>query len=111
MKTINSFSFTLDEWKMYVDDIFAKWHHGIEKLHGFLVHLNSLSQHIKFTIEIEKYGKSPFIDVLLTKKEGGGLGYQVYRKDTHTDRYIHANSHYHPSQKVGIIRTLATREK
>ena len=83
MKSINSFPFTPDEWKRYVDDIFAKWHHGIEKLHEFLAHLNSLSQHIKFTIEIEKDAKLPFLDVLLTKKEDGGLGYQMYKKDTH----------------------------
>ena len=80
-------------------------------MHDFLAHLNSLSQHIKFTIEIGKDGTIPFLDVLLTKKEEGGLGYQVYRKDTHTDMYLHANSHHHLSQKVGIIKKLATREK
>ena len=68
MKAINSFPFTPNEWKRYVDDIFAKWRHGIDKLHDFLAHLNSLSKHIKFTIEIEKYSKLPFLDVLLTKK-------------------------------------------
>ena len=73
MKAINLFPITLDEWKRYVDDNFAKWHHGIEKLHEFLSHINGLSQHIKFTIEIEKDGKLPFLDVILTKKENGGL--------------------------------------
>ena len=71
MKVINSFPFTPDEWKRYVDDIFAKWNHGIDKLHDLLSHLNSLSQHIKLTIEMEKDGKLPFLDVLLTKKEEG----------------------------------------
>ena len=80
-------------------------------MHDFLAHLNSLSQHIKFTIKIEKDGKIPFLDVLLTKKEEGGLGYQVYRKDTHRDKYLHANYHHHPAQNVGIIKTLATIEK
>ena len=37
--------------------------------------------------------------------------YQVYRKDMHTDIYLHANSHHHPSQKVDIIKTLATKAK
>ena len=60
MKAINFFLITIDEWKRYVNDIFAKWHHGIEKLHEFLAHLNSLSQHIQFTIEIENNGKLPF---------------------------------------------------
>ena len=97
MKAINSLPVTPDERKRHVDDIFAKWHHRIEKLHDLLAHLNSLFQHIKFTIKIENDGKLPFLDVLLTKKEDGGMGYEVYRKDTHTYRYIHANSHHHPT--------------
>lgn len=36
------------------------------------------------------------------------LGHQVYRKKTHTKQYLHANSHHHPSQKVGVINTLTT---
>ena len=28
---------------------------------------------------------------------------------THTERYLHANSHHFPPQKLGIITTLATR--
>ena len=51
------------------------------------------------------------LDVLLIKKEDGGLGYQMYRKETHTDIYLHGNSHHLVAQKVGIINTLATREK
>ena len=60
---------------------------------------------------MEIYGKLPFLDVLLTKKEDEGLGYQVYRKETHTYIYLHANSHHQPTQKVGIIKTLARRAK
>ena len=74
MKAINSFPFTADEWKRYVDDIFAKWRHRIDNLDDFLARLNSLSKHIKLTIDMEKDGKIPFLDVLLTKKEYGGLG-------------------------------------
>lgn len=38
----------------------------------------------------------------------GSLGHQVYRKKTHIKQYLHANSHHHPSQKVGVINTLTT---
>ena len=41
MKAINSFHFTPYEWKRYVDDIFAKWGHRIDRSHDFLSHLNS----------------------------------------------------------------------
>lgn len=33
----------------------------------------------------------------------------MYRKATHTDLYLHSSSHHHPSQKVGILKTLALR--
>ncbi|XP_030753074.1 uncharacterized protein LOC115880083 [Sitophilus oryzae] len=35
----------------------------------------------------------------------------VYRKPTHTDRYLHKLSNHHPSQKQGIIGTLANRAR
>ena len=53
----------------------------------------------------------PFLDVPITKKEDGSLAHQVYRKKTHTDKYIHADSHHHPAQKIGVLNTLATRSK
>ena len=34
----------------------------------------------------------------------------MYRKATHTDIYLHAESHNHPTQKAGVIQTLATGE-
>ena len=107
-KALKSFPFTPEEWKRYVDDIFAKWIHGLSKLHEFLAHINNISNHIKFTIEIEKDNQLPFLDILLTKKDGK-LSTNVYRKKTHTERYLHANSHHHPKQKYGIIKTLTTR--
>lgn len=70
--------------------------------------LNNLSNHIKFTIEIENNNQLCFLDILLTRQEGS-LGFEVYRKKTHTERYLHANSRHHPKLKIGIIRTLKTR--
>jgi hypothetical protein len=58
---------------------------GMEKkLEEFLTHLNNLSQHIKFTIEMEEDGKLPFLDVLLTKKENGETRVSsVQKEDPH----------------------------
>lgn len=39
------------------------------------------------------------------------LGHIVYRKSTHTDRYLYKNSNHHPSQKQGIIKTLVKRAR
>ena len=92
-----------------MDDMNINWPHGKESLKEFLGHLNSRSDHIKFTMEIEEENKIPFLDVLITKKNGGVLGHQVYKKNTHTDRYLHADSHHLPTQKIGVLNTLVTR--
>jgi hypothetical protein len=68
--------------------------HGPGKLAEFLDHLNGLHENIKFTMETEKDGHLPFL-----YKPDGSLGNRVYRKPTHTNLYLHANSHHHPSNK------------
>ena len=55
-----------------------------------LEHINSLHPSIKFTLETQNEDKTiPFLDVLLIIQEDGSLGHKVYRKPTHTDRYLH----------------------
>ena len=92
-----------------MDDVYSNWPHGEEKLVEFTKHLNNQSKSIKFTIDKEENNCLPFLDVLTTKKQDGSLAHQVYRKKTHPDRYLHTESHHHPSQNIGIIKTLATR--
>ena len=54
----------------YVDDTLSSWAHGLENLHRFLEHINSLHPSIKFTLEMEKEDKSiPFLNVLLLIQE------------------------------------------
>ena len=53
----------------------------------------------------------PFLDVLLVIQEDGLLGHKVYRKPTHTDRYLHYNSFHHPSIKNSVCKTLINRAK
>jgi hypothetical protein len=43
----------------------------------------------------------PFLDVLVSRRPDGSLGHTVYRKPTHTDLYLHANSAHYPAQKKG----------
>ena len=78
-------------------------------MNHFLKHLNNQNNNIKFTMEIEENNKLPFLDVLISRKEDGSVSHQVYRKKTHTNSYLHANSHHFPPQKIGVINTLVTR--
>ncbi|XP_046393594.1 uncharacterized protein LOC124161325 [Ischnura elegans] len=96
-------------WLRYVDDTFVIWPHGVQELQVFLRHLNSQHHGIQFTMDMEKEQSLNFLDVLVTKKDNGGLGHAVYRKLTHTDRYLNAASHHHPSQKASLVATLVNR--
>jgi hypothetical protein len=98
-------------WYRYVDDVFVVWQHGRDALNVFLNHLNSLHVNIKFTIEIEVLKKLPFLDVLVERKNNNTLGHTVYRKPTHTNRYLNAKSHHHPAQIASIPITLSIRSK
>jgi len=57
-------------------------------------------------MNIKENKKLPFLDVLIIKKTDNTLGHQVYRKPTHTDKYLHAESHHHPAQKQSAINLL-----
>jgi predicted GIY-YIG superfamily endonuclease len=95
-------------WLRYVDDTFVIWPHGTERIQNFLTHLNSLRPTIQFTMEMESGGAIPFLDVLVIRK-GTALTTQVYRKPTHTGRYLNFDSNHPPHVKRGIIYSLLDR--
>ncbi|XP_063386884.1 uncharacterized protein LOC134672866 [Cydia fagiglandana] len=94
-------------WWRYVDDVFAVVSHN--DLDPLLVHLNERHAKIKFTIEKECNGALPFLDVLVQRDEHGRLTHKVYRKSTHTDRYLQADSHHHPAHLSSVPRALINR--
>lgn len=98
-------------WLRYIDDIFVIWPHGQSNLNTFLTHMNNQHENIKFTIEIETNNQLAFLDLMLYKKSNEELGHHLFRKKTHTNRYLHADSHHHPSQIASVPITLAIRSK
>ncbi|XP_013142201.1 PREDICTED: uncharacterized protein LOC106106199 [Papilio polytes] len=73
-------------WWRYVDDVFAiVTRQGLSSL---LDHLNGIHPKIVFTTEVERDGTLPFLDVLVKREPTGSLVHTVYRKPTHTDRYL-----------------------
>jgi len=91
----------------YVDDVYAV----VRARHKSTVlnQLNSFHSEVQFTMEEEKDGKLPFLDVMTYKKPDSSIGHHVYRKSTHTDRYLHYTSFHHKSQKIAVIDTLTNR--
>ncbi|XP_026741900.1 uncharacterized protein LOC113503954 [Trichoplusia ni] len=94
-------------WWRYVDDIFAVV--ARDALKDLTSHLNRVHAKIEVTIEEEKEGKLPFLDVLVIREPNGRVTHTVYRKPTHTDRYLRADSHHHPSHLSSVPRTLLNR--
>ncbi|OXA38612.1 hypothetical protein Fcan01_26646 [Folsomia candida] len=94
-------------WRRFVDDIFSIIQ--ARKAKQILKLLNEFHPSIQFTIEYEQNDSLPFLDVMVYKKENGIMGHRVYRKNTHTNQYLHYNSFHHPSQKISVIDSLVTR--
>ena len=96
----------LSSWNRYVDDTFAFVRQGKEK--AVLEELNRYHPSIKFTYEVEESNKIPFLDVLITNKNGS-LQTSVYRKSTNTDVYMNWNSYAPKSWKVATLKSLVKR--
>ena len=71
-------------------------------------HLNSIDPCIKFIIELPGTDGLPFLDTL-TKPTPTSIESTVYRKPTHTDRYLDYNSNHPISAKLSVIHTLTHR--
>ena len=73
-------------WKWYVNDVIsAVSGNEVERL---LSHLNSVELSLPFTLEHEKDRHLSFLDLNVSRGVQGNLEKSVYRKLTHTDKYL-----------------------
>ena len=102
-------SFTINTWLRYVDDVLTIIKKGTSN--SLLAHLNPIDPNIKFTIESpNKQGAIPFLDTF-PRPSGNNIITTVYRKPTHTDRYLDFNSNHPKTAKRAVIRALTDRAK
>ncbi|KDR09574.1 hypothetical protein L798_00533 [Zootermopsis nevadensis] len=94
-----------------MDDTFVIWPHSPGKWSEFLDHLNSVHENIQFTMETEKDGHLPFLNIDIHRKPDGSLGHKFYCKPTHTNLYLNSDSHYHHFNKQAILSTLVHRAR
>ena len=57
-------------------------------------------------MELEEEGSLPFLDTKVTRLADGKLDITIYRKKTHTDRYLHFDSHHPRHMKRGTVSFL-----
>lgn len=93
-------------WKRYVDDIFAVIKK--ENLQTTVDNLNGLHGNIKFTVETEKEGRLPFLDILLIRRQGN-LELEIYRKPTDTYRVIPNTSNHAYQHKMASFNHMIHR--
>ncbi len=94
-------------WTRYVDDIFSIIR--TRKKHSIMQYINSHHPSITFTCEEEVNGKLPFLDVETYNKPNNTIGFAVYRKPTHTNKYLNYQSYHPKAHKIGVIDTLIRR--
>ena len=78
------------------------------QVNEFHDHLNSISPHLQFTIELEENRCLPFLDTM-TIRSNGKIEVDIYRKPTHTDKYLHHDSHHRLQHKLSVLSTLFDR--
>ena len=94
-------------WFSYVDDVYGIMESNyIEEFHQYV---NTICDSIKFTRKEEHEGSLAFVDVLVTYTPKEWLQTTVFRKPTHTGRYLPFSSHHSFKQKLSIPRTIFSR--
>nr|VZI54132.1 unnamed protein product [Spirometra erinaceieuropaei] len=84
-------------WARYVDDTFVVIER--DQVLTFKERLNSVFPDIQFTMEEEENNQLAFLDVLVCRKDCGGLKTKVFRKATNTTQILNFNSNHPISHK------------
>ncbi|BHF60543.1 hypothetical protein SprV_0100350800 [Sparganum proliferum] len=94
-------------WVPYVDDAFVVIDR--DQLLTFKEHLNAVFQDIQFTTEEDENKQLAFLDVLVCRKDCGGLKTKVFRKATNTMQVQNFNSNHPISHKRSCVWTVYRR--
>ncbi|BHF63057.1 hypothetical protein SprV_0200604600 [Sparganum proliferum] len=94
-------------WALYVDDTFVIIER--DQVLTSQDHINAVFPDIQFTMEEEENNQLAFLDVLVCRKDCGGLKTKVFRKATNTMQVLNFNSNNPISHKRSCVRTLYRR--
>ena len=106
-RAIDSFGQPPRVWKRFVDDTFVILDKvAVDK---FFTHLNQIQTSIKFTMEGEKDNCISFLDISITRDHTGTLDTNIYRKPTHSERYLNFKSEHPLEHKSAVVNALTHR--
>ena len=94
------------EWIRFIDDIFAIWTHGLNKLQTFLSHINRSHPTIKFEYTFSTQSVN-FLDTTIYTDSTGKLESDLYIKPTDRTLLLHQTSFHPQSCKDAIIYSQA----
>ena len=98
-----------NNWLRYRDDTWMIWEYSHDDLIAFISYLNSIDQNIFWTHEMETNHVLNFLDVLVKMEDDGQFVTSVFRKPSHSDRYLHFSSDHPLCNKISVIQTLKFR--
>ena len=107
-RAIDSFGQPSRVWKRFVDDTFVI----LDKVavDEFFIHLNQIQHSIEFTMEGEKDNCISCLDISITREDHAGtLDTNIYRKPTHSERYLNFKSEHLLEHKFAVVNTLTNR--
>ena len=96
-------------WKRYVDDTCTALPKGLIPV--FHQHLIGVNKHIQLTLKEEENANLAFLNLLLKRNHDGSVDTTMYRKKTHTDKYLDFISHHQLVHKQSAVTTLFQRAK
>ena len=91
-------------WKRFVDDGLANLQDENE-IYSFLNYINSIDPAIQFTVELPTNEGLPYLDAFIHRDNS----ISIYRKPTHTDKYLNYASCHPNSVKKGVVISLVDR--
>ena len=94
-------------WRWFVDDCIAILKR--QDMERFLVFINGLNSNFVFTQELEDNCSLPFLDILINRKEDGSFMFGVYRKLSHTGKYLDYDSLNPYAHKRSVLMLLVYR--
>ena len=100
-------------WRRYIDDSNTCLQKDDDN--PFHKHLNSINPHIQFTLEMLSVSTGhptiAFLDTNTTVLPCGQVEVSVYRKATHTSKYLSFDSHSPAQSKTAVVKTLMDRAR